>query len=1007
MFSLAQQPFSNHGTLHENRLPSRAHFLPFENEKAALRGNSSRVVSLNGDWFFRFFQYALDVQQDVIEEEPLKENGYELIKVPRSWQFAGYGEFLYTDEAYPFTLDPPFVPSENPTGVYKRPFFWNGGNSLILRIEGAESFCKVYCNNRYVGFTKGSRLPSEFDLSPFLQIGDNRLCLVIHQYCDGSYLEDQDQWWLGGIIRDVLLIERSKVYLENIILDADYDAHTKTGTLRVRTRLNASGQVFLRLLDPAGKMAYEGQAVNDTVVELEGVQPWNAEQPSLYTMLVTVANGADTMECVRQEVGFRRVEIKAGSLLLNGRRIMLRGVNRHEFSSLDGRAVSYESTKADLELMKRYHINAVRTAHYPNNPFFYELCDRLGLYVIDECDLETHGFQIEKCPRRLVEDPAWKPAYLDRAERTVQRDRNHACVIMWSLGNESFHGTNFLAMYDWIHREDPTRPVHYEGEPDDSGHMDVTSTMYSTIGQLHELDAMEIDKPHILCEFGHAMGNGPGSLTEYTDMMENSRRIQGYFIWEWRDHGVHTAAEDGKTYYRYGGEFGEKDTSGNFCMDGLLLADSTPTPGFYAYAKAIEPMRVIRFGKGEWTIRNRFDFRDSSLCQAKWVLKRNGKNILKHTENMPLIPAQTEGNIPVPAEIRRYQTDNAHWTLSLECSDNVTVLGRAHHVVNEYKPREFRLPSRPLCQETGAGYKIQGDRFSFVLSKSDGRLRDYSVEGKTLMEQGPALDFFRAYTDNDRNLRAEWQKLSIHNMRLTVKSIIVEEKKHSILFRVEGLHGANARNWGTSAELTYEVFGDGKLRVEVKGTFLGDFGTHGSHELPRIGTTSYLSGSLQNASYLAFGPGESYCDSKQQTGEDIYISPVADLNFPYERPQEHGNRTGCSFVSLMDQEGEGLCFASLKPMDMSCKPWEDYDLLRASHAKDILERDRITVHFDLINSGLGSASCGPGHLRQYMAKAVPFRFSYAIAPVFNGNPVGNAFEALDFLGTIDQQGEES
>ena len=1003
MFSLAQQPFCDHRALHANRLPPRTFFLPFEDEQAAWSGNSSRVENLSGEWRFRFFDYALDVTPEVVSEDPSEVNGYQLIRVPCSWQFAGYGEFLYTDEAYPFTLDPPFVPAHNPTGVYKRSIHWDGRDVLTLRLDGVESFCAVYLNGSRIGFTKGSRLPAEFDLTAFLKEGSNSLCLVVHQYCDGSYLEDQDQWWLGGVIRDVLLIRRPQVRIENVILDVDYDARTGEGLLRIRTSVSGHGTLCFRLSDAEGVTVLEGVAEPDTRLVLPGIRAWNAEQPILYTLMLSVLSGGAVQECVRQEIGFRRVEIRDGVLLVNGQRIMMRGVNRHEFSPVGGRAVTFQSTKDDLEMMKRYHINAVRTAHYPDSPYFYDLCDYLGLYVIDECDLETHGFEIEKIPRRLADDSEWLPAYLDRAERTVQRDRNHACVIMWSLGNESFFGSNFHAMYDWIHREDPSRPVHYEGEPLDGGRMDVTSSMYSPVSLLREIDAMQAGKPHILCEFGHAMGNGPGSLMEYTDMMEASRRIQGYFVWEWRDHGVRTVGLDGKVTYRYGGEFGEKDTSGNFCMDGLLLSDSTPTPGFFAYAKAIEPLRVTGFGDEAWTLRNRFDFRDTSSCQGDWILRRNGNPVLRERRDLQVIHPRSEAIVPIPEEVLNHDMDNAHWTLSLTCTDGNSVLGQAHKVLKTYQPVYCSLPPKPSCMETEAGYLIHGVRFQLMLSKSDGRIRDFSYDGKTIMPEGPAPDFFRAYTDNDRNLREEWQRLSIHNMRMTAKTISVEEMPDRLLIHVEGFHGAIARNWGASVTIAYEVFGNGNIHYSIKGSFRGSFGTHPSQELPRIGTTSRVEGTFAQAVYLGYGPGESYCDSLQQAELDVHASLTEEMNFPYERPQEHGNRTGCSFLSLSDAEGAGVLFASSAPRDMSCKSWEDYDLLMATHAANLVKRDRLIVHVDLINAGLGSASCGPGRLRQYAAKAVPFHYSFAIAPFSGGKAVENGFLALDFLRTITNE----
>lgn len=1005
MFSLARQPFCNHEALHENRLPSRAFFLPFEDEAAALSGHSDRALSLSGEWMFRYFRFALDVLQEHIDEEPLWEKGYRPIKVPRSWQFAGYGEFLYTDEAYPFPIDPPFVPAENPTGLYKRSFRWEGSQRLILRLEGVESFCKVYVNHVYVGFTKGSRLPAEFELTPYVAEGDNALCLVVHQYCDGSYLEDQDQWWLGGIIRDVLLLERPDSYIENLVIDADYDACTGEGHLRVRTCLSGAGDLSLRLLDDAGEPVLESGMERDAHFTMKGIRPWNAEQPFLYTLLVTIASEGRVRECVRQDIGFRRIELREGALLLNGVRIMMRGVNRHEFSPEDGRAISRKQTEADLRLMKAHHINAVRTAHYPNHPFFYELCDRLGLYVIDECDLETHGMQIENCHRRLVEDPSWKPAYLDRAERTVQRDRNHPSVLLWSLGNESFFGTNFQAMYDWIHREDPSRPVHYEGDPDDLGRMDVTSSMYSSIGLLYELDAIEAGKPHILCEFAHAMGNGPGSLMEYTNMMEASRRIQGYFVWEWRDHGILTLAEDGTRYYRYGGEFDEKDTSGNFCMDGLLASDSTPTPGFFAYAKAIEPLRVTRFGKVGWTLQNRFDFRDTAGCEAWWTLRRDGETVMACAGAMPQIAPHHEGMLQVPTCILEKEHDNAHWTLSLDCVRDREALGRAHRVIRAYQPQRIALPKKPSWQENEAGCFVWGEGFRFFVSKSDGRIHRYALDGKMMMEKGPVPDFFRAYIDNDKVLRAEWERLHIHNMRLTVKEMRVEEVGHAVRIQLEGYLGAIARNWGVRVSMQYEAFGDGTVVVKIRGAFLGDFGIHPGDKLPRIGSSSILSGGLCQATYLAYGPGESYCDSRQQADLDIFHAAVDDLCFPYECPQEHGNRTACSFVILTDDEGEGLSFVSLKPRDMSVKRWDNDDLLKARHAREVPRRDWLMFQFDLIHSGLGSASCGPGYLRAYTAKAIPFRYTFAFAPVRRGEGILRAQSVMDTLMTVSKTGE--
>ncbi len=998
MFDLSACHFSNHTVLMKNRLPARACFYPYEDEEAAIAGVSGRVENLSGLWQFRFFENTLDVTPDVIKQSADPQNGYASITVPRSWQFAGYGEFLYTDEAYPFPIDPPFVPLQNPTGVYKRSISWDGRDKTILRLEGAESCCEVFCGGIFVGMTKGSRLPAEFDLTPVLHMGDNALCLVVRQYSDGSYLEDQDQWWLGGIIRDVFLLRRPQAYLENLIVDTAFDPDQKSGTLRLRAWVHGLAGLRYRLLNARHEEVLNGCLEEDTWVTLQDALPWNAEEPYLYTLLVSVMQDGRCLECVAQRIGFRTVEIKRGSLLLNGVRVMLRGVNRHEFSPQDGRAVGYERTRQDLEMMKRHHINAVRTAHYPDNPFFYDLCDELGLYVVDECDLETHGFEIEGIPSRLADDSSWQPAYLDRAERTVQRDRNHACVIMWSLGNESFHGRNFLAMYSWIHREDPSRPIHYEGDIDHAHHMDVSSSMYSSIGLLHEIDSMEVNKPHILCEFAHAMGNGPGSLMEYTDMMESSKRIQGYFIWEWRDHGVLTLLPDGTEYYRFGGEFGEKDSSHNFCMDGLLSSDSTPTPGFYAYAKAIEPLRVIRFDANSCLLRNRFDFRGTKGISALWELHRDGELVTQALSSLPDIAPHGKAEVPVPAEIQGIQTDNAHWTLSVQFSDSKTIVGRAHRVTWEYQPGPVKPNGALKYIETAAGYSVSGKRFCLFISKSDGRIHDYRIDNDLVMTDGPEPDFFRAYIDNDRLLKTEWIKRSVHNMRLVVKSILLDEKPDRLSFSIHASYGAIARNWRAPIDIRLSIFPDGSIIWQMDGCFEGDFGFRHDQELPRLGTSTQLSGAIQDTVYLGNGPGESYCDSKQQADRDIFRAAVDGMGFPYECPQDNANRTGCDFAAFIDERGKGLAFSSLIARDMSCKRCTDDDLYAAGHAWQVPRRDKVTVHFDLLNSGLGSASCGPNHLRPYMAKAIPFSQAFALTPV-TGDVIQCARHGLDLLNT--------
>lgn len=995
MFDLAKQDFCNQEALSFGRLPPRASFTPCESREAALQGLSKRADCLSGDWDFRFFDRALDVTLDVVLENADAQNGYAPIPVPCSWQFAGYGAFLYTDESYPFPINPPFVPAENPTGVYKRYVFWDGEGRAFLRLEGVESFCRVYCNGQDLGFTKGSRLPAEFELTPSLKKGDNALCLVVHQHSDGSYLEDQDAWRLGGIIRDLYFIKRPQSYLEDLVVDADYDRESGCGLLRLRPKVAGKAGLWAWLLDAEGKPLIETALKGEARFQIPAVRPWNAEEPALYTLLVQVETEKGEVEWVRQDIGFRRVEISQGQLLLNGVRVILRGVNRHEFSPDRGRAISFERTEKDLLLMKRHHINAVRCSHYPNNPFFYELCDRLGLYVMDECDLETHGFEIEGAPKRLANDPSWQAAYLDRAQRMLARDRNHPSVILWSLGNESYFGRNFVAMQEYLNRED-TRPVHYEGDADFRHHLDLTSSMYSSLGLLQEIDLTQVNKPHILCEFAHAMGNGPGGLREYTDLMEASKRIQGYFVWEWRDHGVLSFDEKGQAYYRYGGEFGEKMTSGNFCMDGLLKADSQPTPGFEAYAKAIEPLRVIKQAESGWLVRNRFDFRDTRNCRAFWRLFRDGQEIAAQTEALPLIAPHREGLLPLPPGLLPAEMDNALFTLELEMRDEQSLLGRAQRILRDFIPLPLARAKAPEYLEDTAGYLIKGRDFSLSLSKSDGVLRALSYQGQILMEEGPKIDFFRAYLDNDKPFKADWEALKLRQIQQTLLQAEVTSLEDRLQFRLKAILGAQSKRWTAPTEILYEVFADGQIRCHFSLDFEGELGESYAHALPRQGTSARLSGRFEKALYQAYGPGESYCDSLDQARMGIFTQDIDDMAFPYECPQESGNRTGCHFVSLVDQEGFGLSFATLSPGDMSVKRHTDEDLFLTAHHKDLPRRDNLTLHFDKFQTGLGSASCGPAPFKAYVAKAIPFTWDFAITP-FVGDALAGARRGLQGL----------
>ena len=961
MFDLSALPWCNQQILSLNRLAPRAFFLTATDEEKALSGRFDRVQSLNGTWDFCYLDTTpLDETAFVHGRDQLS---WGQMDVPRSFQMAGHGPLLYTDEDFPFPVAPPFVPAQNPTGVYRPYFEKNGdGEDYILRLEGAESCASVYVNGQFAGYTQGSRLPAEFDVTALCRDGQNELCVIVRQYCDGTYLEDQDMWWLGGIIRDMTLLRRPRPRLEDIQITADYDTETGMGHLRVVTE---GAPANYRLLDAEGKEVLRGECGCPRSLP---VTPWNAEAPCLYTLLVSCAE-----ETARLRVGFRRVEIVDGELRLNGRRLMLRGVNRHEFSPVNGRAVTREETRQDLLMMKKAHINAIRTAHYPNNPFLYELCDELGFYVIDECDLETHGFEIEGTPARLADDPAWRQAYLDRAERTLRRDRNFACVILWSLANESFRGDNLRAMYDYFHGAD-SRPVHYEGDISYAC-SDVVSTMYTPVGKLLERDAAGPDKPMILCEFAHAMGNGPGGLKEYRQVIEQSRRIQGYFIWEWRNHGILRAGR-----YLHGGDFGAPYHSGNFCMDGLLNSDGTPTPGFHSFAKMNEPLRVSRAGD-HLMIRSLFTFRAVTAAIAQVTLTREDQTI--ETRDLPLPPLAPGETLALPLpEALLHTPENALYTLQAEIREpSGGLLTQESFVLREYIPCPVHTPG-PAWQRTGDDFYLSDGACSYRVSLSDGRLRDYRVNGREYLRLGPQLCLYRPAMDNDKRRRAEWQDLHLHAMTPVIWQASLDDNT----LVLTGCLGADARLWSVPFTVRYTPLSQGCLRVEIQGRFAGPFGEGRNDALPRIGTDSVVPLRLDSMIYLGYGPGETYCDSLFHARYGWHRCAVKDLAFAYDCPQESGNRTGCRAAALVGPEGEGVAYVSRTPCDTAAAFYHAADIDRAAHPDELTPRDHITWRFDCREAGLGSGSCGPEPLENHTVRPLPFHMDFTLLPV-KGEPL--------------------
>ncbi|MFU1797023.1 beta-galactosidase subunit alpha [Paenibacillus azoreducens] len=1001
---MTERDWDNLGVLKRNRAKSRAYFIPFPDRAGALsydRGSSPWFRSLNGLWKFSFAEGPELVPQHFYEKD-YDISGWDDIRVPGHWQLQGYGHPHYTDLYYPFPVDPPHVPNDNPTGSYVREFElpsqWDGKN-VSIKFDGVDSAFHVWLNGSFIGYSQGSRLTSEFDLTPYLHAGVNRLAVRVYQWSDGSYLEDQDMWWMSGIFRDVYLVaEPADIRIADFTVVTELDADLTHAVLSVRMDMegkDVQGKVRLQLLDHAGaevvsaEKLLPGQAQAECNLPVAKPALWSAESPYLYHLVLTVLDsGEQVTETIAQRVGFRRIEVKDGQFLVNGKAIMLKGVNRHDHHPDTGRTVTLSTMLQDIKLMKQHNINAVRTAHYPNDPRFYDLCDEYGLYVMEETDLETHGFEPLGNISRLSDNPAWKEAYVDRIRRMVERDKNHPSVIFWSLGNESGFGCNFRAMSQWCKEHDKTRLVHYE-EDREAEVCDVVSTMYSSVEKMEGFGQMEDHpKPHILCEFAHAMGNGPGGLRPYFNAFDKYRRLQGGFVWEWIDHGLSRKKADGSNDYAYGGDYGDVPNNGNFVIDGLVRPDRTPSPGLIEYKKIIEPVRVEMIDAGRIRITNRYDFIGLDHLQAHYSVTEDGCTLQSGALELPDIAAgeSCEVTVPLRADLPQVGVEpgverwlNVGFTLAADCS----WASQGHEVAWA----QFALPAAEQMEtdsmalsherrtlavdEDGRYLAFHNDEFRISFDRLQPGIASLNLGGKELISGGPRLNFWRAPIDNDMYVLPDWRKAHLDRLSERIDD-----------FRWKRIDDAAVRltwtsriappvyDWGFRCEISYTVSGSGLVMIDVNGTPEGT----PPAMLPKIGLQLQIPGDMENVQWYGRGPGESYSDSKEAGRFGVYRNTVDGLFTPYIYPQENGNRTDVRWMSIADGAGIGLLAAGAPVLEFSARRYADADLESAQHMSDLKSQEYITLNLDYRQNGLGSNSCGPAQAPEHTVKPEPFRF---------------------------------
>jgi beta-galactosidase len=1036
--------WQNPETLSFNRLAARATLYPYPTAKAALadrREDSPWWRSLDGDWDFRLVDRPEAVPAEFVAPGFKPDTAWAKLPVPSNWTMHGYDRPHYTNVIMPFAEQPPRVPVANPTGLYRRTFTvpadW-AGRRTVLHVGGAESVLYVWVGGQPVGLAKDTRLPSEFDLTPYVRAGvTHTLAAAVVKWSDASFIEDQDQWWMGGIHREVYLYSQAAHYLEDVFVRAEPDATLRNGSLKLEARLGAPDEwgkgckLRVQLYDPAGKAVLrqpldqafptDNSWVNPRrrlALEIPVARPrlWSAESPQRYTVLVTlIGPGGNELEHTSIRTGFRRVETRNRELLVNGRPVFIAGVNRHDHDDKRGKAVTREGMFQDVLVMKRHNINAVRTSHYPNDPHWYDLCDEYGLYVWDEANIESHAFYHD-----LAHDNRYAPAFLDRGLRMVERDKNHPSIITWSLGNESGYGPHHDAMAAWIRHRDPSRPVHYEGTitfdwTRGKAASDFVSPMYPPIGRLVQwvTDPKNRDqRPVILCEFSHAMGNSNGSLGDYFDAFDRHHGLQGGFIWEWVDHGLKRRDAAGREYWAYGGDFGDEPSDKNFVCDGLVWPDRTPHPGLLEYKHLAQPVRVaVRDARrGRFRVQNRRWFTDLSDLRGTWTLLVDGEPVAEGA--LPVFrtapQAREDFNVRYPA-LTLPSGAEAHVTFRFFTRKATPWCAAGHemawqqHAVPSGAFRRSRpiKPSAvsgvPEVAETAGGWTVSAGGLSFEVDRASGVLANFRRDDRLLITCGPQLNVWRAATDNDGlKLFTEvgWGDVRVLNRWLDAgydRMELADSRTTVSVARGEAIVAINQR-WrapGAGKYIVhthrYRLTAAGGLQVE--NIFAVD---RKLPELPRIGVSLVLPPELEQLEWLGRGPWENYSDRNRSAMVGRWHTTVSADYVPYILPQEYGNKTDVRWLRLHDGKAAGVKFTAAPTMEASASHFTAADLYAAKHTTDLTPQPEIHVNLDHAQRGLGTASCGPDTLPQYRIQSGKYQLNFTVSSTGGASREGSS-----------------
>ncbi len=1006
--------YENLSVLHENTMPARAYYIPASKRMDNLvehREESDRMQLLNGTWKFQYFNSIYDIQDSFFEKNYDTEN-FDEIQVPSVWQMAGYDTHQYTNIRYPFPFDPPYVPQDIPCGAYVHNFEYSRdekASKAFLNFEGVDSCFYVWINGSYVGYSQVSHMTSEFDITDLLRDGENSIAVLVMKWCDGSYLEDQDKFRMSGIFRDVYILKRPK--------QAISDYHIKTriedmlAKVEIEMKFYSPLNVKISIEDRNGAVVALGSIAEEGTAVLEIASPelWNTENPYLYKLILETEN-----EVIVDHIALRKIEIKDQVIYLNGQKIKFRGVNRHDSDPVTGFTINPEQITTDLTLMKQHNFNAIRSSHYPNAPFFYEMCDKYGFMVIDEADIEAHGpFMIyrkedtdynrfKRWNEKIADDPLWEEAIVDRVKLMVERDKNRFCIVMWSMGNESAYGCNFEKALEWTKNFDPDRITQYESaryrnydETYDYSNLDVYSRMYPALSEIQEYLDKDGSKPFLLVEYCHSMGNGPGDFEDYFQMIQDNDKMCGGFVWEWCDHAIaHGTAENGKTIYAYGGDHGEEIHDGNFCMDGLVYPDRTVHTGLLEYKNVYRPARVISYDKesGELVLHNYMDFDDlKDYVKISYELTQDGLVISKGKLPEVSVAPHSEGKINlkinVPESGKCYLKFIYHLKKELPLLDEDHILGFDEIEVSkdgakcklaEKWLQKTAVDSELQVNENDTQIHIKGREFAYTIDKRTALFTEMKFAGREYLNHPMELNIWRAPTDNDMYIKSEWKKAHYDKAYTRAYTTEVVQGKHGVKITSHASVVAETVQKILDVTITWKIEAAGKIDADIAVTKDDEF-----PDLPRFGVRMFLDKKLSAARYFGMGPQESYCDKHQAASHGLYQANVDDLHEDYIRPQENGSHYDCEYVELNNSR-YGIVVSAENAFSFNASYYTQEELEEKTHNYELTESDSVVFCVDYALNGIGSNSCGPVVLEQYRFDDVLFRFQFTLIPYVKG-----------------------